>query len=156
MHWQAGGSHQSLNSVCYARCLILSDLSFSFEISLWSCTTGVYLLSISFGCISTSFVVSFYFSFDTVASWLFSNNPDANFEKSPFRGYKVSSIKGITYCSPCVLNSICWDLSDFTDVGPLTGENLLEPSASASLYLQFARHPKEKACNDKKSLTLTK
>lgn len=69
----------------------------------------------------------------------------------------MCNIKSITYCGLCMLNSICLEplLVDFTGAGPLTGENLLGPSASASLYFQFARYPKEKAFNAKNSLTCT-
>lgn len=91
---------------------------------VWVCLSSVSILkylcgaaqqgftsfSLSFGCIGTSLVVSFCFPCDIVASWLFSSNPDADFEKSPFRSCKVCSIKSITYCSPYMLNSICLDL----------------------------------------------
>lgn len=86
-------------------------------------------------------MVSFCFPYDIVASWLFSNNLDANFEKSPLQGCKVCNIKSIMYCSLCMLHSVYLDpfLVDFTGMGPLTGENVLGPSAVASLYFQFAR-----------------
>jgi len=45
-------------------------------------------------------------------------------------------------------------LVDFAGMGPPTGENLLEPSASALLCLLFARYPREKACSTERSLTL--